>query len=109
MSLLIVEDVREIAPLFELLLKGAGHTVETWTSAFASTADLAPWPMIDVVICDQDIDGYDGKALLRWLAEVHPTVRRVMITGGSITTEVEASADLVLIKLVSSTAVLQST
>jgi CheY-like chemotaxis protein len=97
-NVLVVEDAKDIALLLEIVLRGEGHNVECWTSAFSSIAELAPWDQIDVVMCDQDLDGYDGKELFRWISTEHPEVRRVMITGSSMTDEASAYADLVLIK-----------
>lgn len=108
MNILIVEDDKGVALLFQFVLQGAGHTAQVWTSDFEAVAKVAPWDLIDVVIADQQLGEYDGKELLRWVSDNRPSVRRVMITGSSLTNEIEASADVVLIKPVSAGSILDS-
>lgn len=108
MNVLVVEDDEGIATLLELVLTTRGHTVQKHTSDFEGTLTRRDWLEIDAVICDQDLGGFDGKSVFRFLASAYPKIRRVMLTGSSLIDEKSAAADLVLIKPINSQAILAS-
>jgi len=95
---LIVEDSEDQARLFDMLLKRRGVAVTTCTEDFPALAESAHWSTIDVVLCDQYLDTYDGKELLRWLATNQPHIRRVMLTADSTVDVSMTAAHQVLIK-----------
>jgi DNA-binding response OmpR family regulator len=98
MHVLIVEDSVEIASLFTFLLRDMDIIVTTWVDDFPHLAQQVPWSDIDAILCDQYLDGYDGKELLAWLEAQWPYIRRVMLTADPNVNLHEAHADTVLIK-----------
>lgn len=108
MNILVVEDAQDDAHLIQFMLAREGHAVELRTSGFADLIDEFDWASLNSILCDQSLDGYDGKDLFEWLKRNHPHVRRVMITGSSMTNEIQAHADKVLIKPVKPEGILEA-
>lgn len=82
LSILVVDDEREIRELLTDLLAGAGHEVRCASDAAdaeAITRD-APRP-VDLAFVDYVLPGTNGMALIRRLREIRPGLPAVLLTG----------------------------
>lgn len=110
MRILIVDDDENVASGIRMALLLSGYDADVCGSAEEALKrlDASPWAL---VISDLRLPGIDGQHLLRTVAEIQPTARRILITGFG-TTETEAwacsEADDYLIKPFSTQRLLQT-
>lgn len=96
---LIIEDTTDVAHLLQVVLGADDELlVDTRTDNFGAIRHDVDWNGVDAVLCDQYLDGYDGKQILEWLSVEHPRIKRVMLTGDSSVDLSGSFADAVLIK-----------
>jgi len=80
-DLLLVEDDEAVRSAIEGLLLSEGHSVRTAISAEAALATIASGEP-DLVISDIDLgSGANGLALMRELAESHPALPVILMSG----------------------------
>lgn len=99
MHVLLVEDAPELSLLFRLILEREKLQVTAISRDFENlTSRENFWEDIDVAVVDQFLDGYNGRDLLAWIAEHHPRIRRIMLTGDYLVNAETANAEMVLLK-----------
>ncbi len=79
-AVLLVDDEAHILSALERTLRKEGYALIAVRSPSEALAALAERE-IAVVVSDQKMPGVSGVALLRRVAELHPGVRRVLLTG----------------------------
>ncbi|MFH1809577.1 MAG: sigma-54 dependent transcriptional regulator [Pseudomonadota bacterium] len=91
LTILVVDDERNIRRTVRMVLEGEGYRVEEAESAEAIDAVLARRP-VDLVILDVKLPGEDGLSALRRLRERLPQLPVIMVSGhASIADAVEAT------------------
>jgi two-component system response regulator AtoC len=84
LSVLVVDDEREIRQLLTDILAGAGHEVSCASdgaSACLLVADRARH--FDLAFVDFVMPGEDGISLIRHLREIRPSMAAVLLTGNT--------------------------
>lgn len=91
MRLAIVEDMGDLAALYQVLL--SNHDVAVVFSSALAAKAWTGWDTVDAVVTDQRL-GKDmtGSDLLAWLAQDHPDVRRVLVSAYSPSEEAKSHA-----------------
>jgi DNA-binding NtrC family response regulator len=91
MKILLVDDEPNLVRTLGRILERKGHTVATAGDGKAALASLAANGAPDVVITDLMMPVMDGLELLGAMAESHPDVPVIVLTGqGTVTNAVEA-------------------
>ena len=101
----LVEDSPEIAVWLKqaLELGGAEFQIVTTTREFERLLSPSPWEDIDVAVIDVMLPGVSGLDIARYLAEVHPGIRVVIMTASlPAADEATGVADAVIVKPFSS-------
>ena len=80
MRILIVDDDEHVASGIRMALTLRGYAAEACATAEEALERLrtGPWAL---VISDLRLPGMDGQHLLRYVGEVQPAARRILITG----------------------------
>lgn len=81
MNVLIVEDTIPVAEMLAMALEFAGVDVTLWTSDFAALLTPEPWQEVDAVVCDLMLPDVDGEQIIRYLADHHPGIQRVVLSA----------------------------
>ncbi len=81
-QILVVDDESPIRRLLGKFLEEAGYATRLAESVAAAREELDT-AQFDLVLCDLDMPGESGLALLRYLKTSCPDTGRVMITGTS--------------------------
>ena len=83
MHVRLVDDSPEIALWLKqaLELTDLDFDIITTTREFERLLTPAPWEDVDIAVVDIMLPGLSGKDILRYLANVHPAVRRIAITA----------------------------
>jgi len=80
LRVLIVDDEHEIVELASLVISGAGGAPMAANDA-RHAQELLRGTTMDVVLTDLVMPGFTGRAFLDWLAEHHPALPVVTMTG----------------------------
>ena len=98
----VVEDVPELAVFFKHALNEYGSDeldVTTTTSHFERLLSSPPWEDVDVAVLDVMLPGVSGLDIARFLREVHPRIRVIVMTASlQAAEEATGIADTVLVK-----------
>ncbi len=87
--ILLVEDDASVREAVAGALRDDGYTVHTAIDG-QEAMDVFP-PVTDLVIADLVMPRVDGRSLLRWLTQNHPTTKVILMTGfGTIPQAVDA-------------------
>jgi len=86
---LIVEDEEENIQLLSRILRSAANLLIARNTAEAKT--ILEERRVDLVISDHRLPGDTGAALLRFIAERHPSIRRILVTAYNDSSEVVAA------------------
>lgn len=78
---LVVDDSREIGDALRMQLAWLGHAAHAVTTPLEAVHVLEQPNQVEVAIVDLVLGGADGLELLAYLAEQHPHVRRVLMSG----------------------------
>lgn len=78
---LVVDDSREIGNALRMQLAWLGHPAHAVTTPLEALRVLEEPNRVEVAIVDLVLGGADGLELIAFLAEQHPEVRRVLMTG----------------------------
>lgn len=98
LRLAIVEDLADLAALYQVLLNR--HVVVVVFSSAVAAKAWTGWDTVDAVVADNKMPVMQGHELLAWLAEAHPHVGRVLVTAHShLPQEARASAHVFVDKL----------
>ncbi len=81
--LLIVDDEQAIRSLLSVAFARAGYEVRTASDSFQAM-DLLASEAFDAILSDVQMPKMDGHSLIRWVAETHPGVRSVLMSGYDI-------------------------
>jgi len=81
--LLIVDDEQAIRSMLAHAFARAGYEVKTAADPFQAM-DLFASEAFDAILSDVQMPGMDGHSLIRWVAETHPTVQSVLMSGYDI-------------------------
>jgi DNA-binding response OmpR family regulator len=100
MRVLVVEDTIELAELFELWLSLAEIEAVTVSRDFDQLLAPQIWEGIEVAVVDLMLgDRISGVAILAWLYENRPDVRRIVCSAMDLhDEEVTGAADVILRK-----------
>jgi two-component system response regulator HydG len=77
---LVVDDDPGILRLLEAWLTALGHAVRTATNAFEAVAVLRG-EVVGAMICDIHMPWYDGNWLIEEVADAHPRLPIIVVTG----------------------------
>ncbi len=80
---LLIEDDAIVARVLDFSLASRGIEVTSRIDNFAGVTDDTDWSQYDAVLCDKQLDRYDGEDVLAYLAEYHPHIRRVLLTASA--------------------------
>ena len=99
----VVEDHPDIAELLRFELTHAGFDVDVRTSGFETLLEVDEWDEIDACVFDLQLGHptVDGGALVLFVAQQAPRVRRIILTAtpeDHLTADVRAAAHLVMDK-----------
>lgn len=89
-TVLLVDDDGFMLDVLADMLSGKDCRVLCASSGEEALALLAREP-VDVVVCDQSMPGMGGTELLERVAEVHPATVRLMLTGQTDLSDIEAA------------------
>ena len=83
MRIRLVEDTPEIAVWLKQALEmhDVDFQIVTTTREFERLLSPAPWEDIDVAVVDVMLPGVSGLDIARYLGEVHPGIRVVIMTA----------------------------
>jgi len=82
--ILYVDDVESLTMSISLVLRELGYRVDTCASAEAALEILGlKWREIDLVICDQNMEGMCGVDLVRECRRLYPELPVIISTGNS--------------------------
>lgn len=101
MRVRVVDDTAEIALWLKQSIGILSPDVEiiTTTGQFERLLDPGPWMDIDVAVLDVMLPGLSGLDIARFLREVVPRVRIVVMTASLVSAdEATGLADIVLVK-----------
>jgi DNA-binding NtrC family response regulator len=79
-KVLIVDDDNLVRNALQRCLRGAEYKVDVASSSSEAFEKLTA-EQYAVVVSDLKMPRIDGMALLRWIAENQPNVRRILLTG----------------------------
>ena len=79
-TVLVVDDDSGILRLLEAWLTALGHPVRTATNAFEAVAVLRG-EVVGAMICDIQMPWYDGNWLIAEVADAHPWLPIIVVTG----------------------------
>lgn len=96
----VVEDESAIADMARLFLEREDVVVLMTINDFGRMLTPGPWEDVDVAVVDYMLGGaITGDVILRYLADTHPTIRRVMFSAvGSLESTDTTYADAVVLK-----------
>ncbi|MGH9042663.1 MAG: response regulator [Acidimicrobiia bacterium] len=80
MKVALVEDDQALAALEAAVLEH-DHDVTVIAGDFAELLTDAPWAGVDVAVVDLMLPGVAGEAIVRYLRDHHPHIRRVVATA----------------------------
>jgi CheY-like chemotaxis protein len=94
LHVLLVDDERTVRETAKSLLEMEGHTID----AFASSADALHWyrdnyESVDIVILDFIMPELNGYDLFIRLKEINPSIRCILASGFSVTSEIYQALD----------------
>jgi len=93
LSVLVVDDEREIRTLLTDILEGAGHEVACAPDAATAASLVAdPGRHFDLAFVDYLLPGEDGIALISRLRSLRPELPAVLLTGDTGLTGAGVSA-----------------
>lgn len=78
---LIVEDSKDLAVLWERLFKAKGYVVQYCLEARAALARMAEGQTFDVIVSDYFLPDMNGLALLERVREIDPEIPFLLVTG----------------------------
>ena len=81
MKVVVAEDTVAIADMLCMALEYADVEVVKVTSDFTSLLTPKPWQGVDAVVCDLMLPGMDGEDIIRYVAEHHPGIARVVLSA----------------------------
>jgi len=93
MRVLLVDDELQVLRALERMFHCRGHEARITTSP-REALGLLDDEAFDVVISDYEMSELDGAAFLSLVADSHPSVRRVLISGH---TRVPSSVDAIFV------------
>ncbi len=88
-KILIVEDDKNLAKLCVRIFKKMNIILDCVGSA-EEALDIFEDPGHRVVLTDIDLPGMNGLELMKKIKEDHPSVKFAVMTGGSLTNEIQA-------------------
>ena len=98
----VVEDTPDIAAYLKesiTLTRDDIHVITTTAEFDRLLRDDHAWEDVDAAIVDMMLPGVSGADILRYLSEVHPHIRRVVLTASlPHAQDAESLADVVLFK-----------
>jgi DNA-binding NtrC family response regulator len=78
--ILVVDDDPAIRRLFVTWLTASGHSVRTASDAFEAV-DVLRGEVVGAMICDIKMPLYDGNWLIEEVADAHPCLPIIVVTG----------------------------
>ena len=78
--ILVVDDDPAIQRLFVAWLTALGHSVTAASDAFEAV-DVLRSEVVDAMICDIQMPLYDGNWLIEEVADAHPCLPIIVVTG----------------------------
>jgi DNA-binding NtrC family response regulator len=78
--ILVVDDDPAIRRLFVAWLTASGHSVRTASDAFEAV-DVLRGEVVGAMICDIKMPLYDGNWLIEEVADAHPCLPIIVVTG----------------------------
>ena len=95
----IVEDDESVAEMLRVYLTHERAKVLVTTTDFGLMLTPDPWEDVDVAVVDFMLPELSGDVILRYLADVHPTIRRILFTAvGRLGIVDDSYADAVITK-----------
>ena len=79
-KILVVDDDPAIRRLFVAWLTASGHSVKTASDAFEAV-DVLRGEVVGAMICDIQMPLYDGNWLIEEVADAHPCLPIIVVTG----------------------------
>ena len=79
-KILVVDDDPAIRRLFVAWLTASGHSVRTASDAFEAV-DVLRGEVVGAMICDIQMPLYDGNWLIEEVADAHPCLPIIVVTG----------------------------
>lgn len=110
-SVVIVEDNREIAEFYGYALRGHVDSLELLTEDFERTLHSDLWQGVTCAVIDLMLPHLAGEDICRYLRDNHPNIRRVICTAKPVTSLVELLplAHVILQKPFSTTELVEAT
>lgn len=81
MRVAVVEDSIDVADMLRLVLETAGVDTVVFTTGFESLLTAEPWRGVDAAVIDLMLPEVSGEAIVGYLADNHPGVRRVVLSA----------------------------
>jgi DNA-binding NarL/FixJ family response regulator len=92
-KILIVDDDEQVAESLARCCEEPGMMVIGLAASADSALTFAQEHQPDVVLMDHRLDGADGVEVAKWLLEVSPKSRVVMVTGAASTALIRAAEE----------------
>ena len=79
--MVVVDDNEPLAHWYARVLADRGADVSVYTDGFADLLSPEPWKSVDCAVVDLKLGQGSGSGVLLYLQEMHPEIRRVLVSA----------------------------